>query len=183
MSSRSSGVSMEVSHGREEEPKDKPDNFAEEQECEHESAKEKDKKNGGNHSIDFKTHPAFKKARVAIQLFVNRADKIERKSQNRYTMRTFAMAESDLMDVDSWHKKALTAVRKATQVDKQEGDKLKADLREKWLAGRCTFANEVGDYDMDYDYSDPDLNPNSCSDFEKDDSDLEEDGSNPEEDD
>lgn len=129
-----------------------------EQQHENEDTKQ-DVGQGGNDPVDCTHHPAFVKARMAIRLFVRRSEKLYQESQDEYFMQTYSMVEADLDRVDDMHKKALTIVRKAIEVDKKEGDKLKADLRKKWHVQRCPFASRL--YPFDYGESDSDLNPES----------------------
>ncbi|KAK6198273.1 hypothetical protein LQW54_010422 [Pestalotiopsis sp. IQ-011] len=118
-----------------------------------------DGEQGGNNLVDSITHPAFVKARMAIRLFVRRSEKLYQESQDESFMKTFSMAETDLCKVDEMHKRALTVLRKAIEVDTNEGDKLKADLRKKWQAQRSPFTYCLPDFD--YCESDPDLDPES----------------------
>ncbi|KAI4602009.1 hypothetical protein KJ359_010875 [Pestalotiopsis sp. 9143b] len=121
--------------------------------------RKQDREQGGNDLFDCIAHPAFVKARMAIRLFVRRSEKLYQESQDESFMKTSSMAENDLFEVDEMHKRALTVVRKAIEVDKKEGDKLKADLRKKWQAQRSPFTYWLPDFE--YCESDPDLNPES----------------------
>ncbi|KAI0168084.1 hypothetical protein BJ166DRAFT_246818 [Pestalotiopsis sp. NC0098] len=161
MSSHSADASTGAQKSQEETAKGDLNHASEnhiEQQHENKDTKQDDGQ-GGNDPVDCIIHPAFVKARMAIPLFVCRSEKVYQESQDEYFMQTWSMVEGDLDKVDDMHKKALTIVRKAIEVDKKEGDKLKADLRQKWQAQRCPFANRLPPFE--YDESDSDLNPHS----------------------
>ncbi|KAF7515104.1 hypothetical protein G7054_g14762 [Neopestalotiopsis clavispora] len=114
---------------------------------------------GTTNTVETKNDPAFKNARKSTQAMIRRATKLKREAGNIKQTWTYGMAESALDEVDELHKTALIAVRKAIEVEKTEGEKLKVELQEEWHEARRTFANVL--YDYDYDESDPDLNPYS----------------------
>lgn len=120
----------------------------------HENNKKQDGNQGASSSIDVENHPAFKKARKAIATFDRRASKLIREDKD-YEMEigpsSFDSIEGSLDSMDALHQKALTVVRKAIEVDKKEGDKLKATLRENWQLLRDYFAehiNELETFDL-----------------------------------
>lgn len=121
-----------------------------------------DENKGTTSSADFKNNTVFEDVRKAIRAMVRCATENEQEYEDRSVIFTYAMAESALIDIDNMHKTALIAVRKAIEVEKAEGEKLKVELQKKWHVARWTFANATCDYDYDLDYgSDPDLNPHS----------------------
>ncbi|KAK6209366.1 hypothetical protein LQW54_006354 [Pestalotiopsis sp. IQ-011] len=70
--------------------------------------------------------------------------------------------ERSLKAMDNLHKEALTVVRKAIEIDKEEGEKFKAVLRDSWQVSRHYFAEHVDELESyESNYSDPDLNPYS----------------------
>ncbi|KAF3013808.1 hypothetical protein E8E14_011913 [Neopestalotiopsis sp. 37M] len=114
---------------------------------------------GTTNSVETKNDPAFKDARKAIQAMIRRATKLKREAGNIVLTWTYHETELALDEVDELHKTALIAVRKAIEVEKTEGEKLKVELQEEWHEARCTFASALPYYD--YDESDPDLHPYS----------------------
>ncbi|KAI4600101.1 hypothetical protein KJ359_001203 [Pestalotiopsis sp. 9143b] len=130
------------------------------------NSKNQDDNQGTSSSVDVKNHPAFKNAWKAIATFNRGADKLIRDHEDfemNWGQPSVVCVEGSLDEMDDLHKKALTVVREAISVDKEEGDKFKAKLQENWKNLRFYFAEPILEWESHpfMHYSDPELDPYS----------------------